>query len=72
MSMVGYAAITETIDLATVSSRDFVLVPSVTEMHDVVVTGTSKATEMRREPVPMAMVGRGFYVRTHLPISSKP
>lgn len=60
VSMVGYAAITETIDLATVSSRDFVLVPSVTEMHDVVVTGTSKATEMRREPVPMAMVGRGF------------
>ena len=60
VSMVGFAGITETIDLATVTTRDFVLVPSVTEMHDVVVTGTSKATEMRREPVPMAMVGRSF------------
>lgn len=60
VSMLGFAAITETIDLATVTMRDFVLVPSVTEMHDVVVTGTSKATEMRREPVPMAMVGRSF------------
>lgn len=60
VSMVGYAAITETIDLAVVSTRDFVLSPSVTEMHDVVITGTSKATEMRREPVPMAMVGRSF------------
>lgn len=60
VSMVGFAAITETIDLAVVTSRDFHLVPSITEMHDVVVTGTSKATEMKREPVPMVLLGRSY------------
>lgn len=60
VSMIGYAAITITIDLAVDPTHDFLLVPSVTEMHDVVVTGTSKATEMKREPLPMTMVGREY------------
>jgi iron complex outermembrane receptor protein len=60
VSMVGYATITMTIDLSTVTTMDFALPGSVTEMHDVVVTGTSKATELKRDPVPMAMVSRTF------------
>lgn len=60
VSMVGYATITMTIDLSSVTTMDFELSESVTEMHDVVVTGTSKATELKRSPVPMAMVSRTF------------
>jgi iron complex outermembrane receptor protein len=60
VSMVGYATITETIDLATVKTRDFALSESVTEMNDVVVTGTSKATELKRDPVPITLVSRQY------------
>ncbi|MEO5584102.1 MAG: carboxypeptidase-like regulatory domain-containing protein, partial [Flavobacteriales bacterium] len=60
VSMVGYATITMTIDLSTVTKMDFELSESVTEMQDVVVTGTSKATELKRSPVPMAMASRTF------------
>ena len=60
VSMVGYATITMTLDLSKVTTMDFALSGSVTEMQDVVVTGTSKATELKREPVPMAMVSRTF------------
>lgn len=64
VSMMGYATLTETIDLAQVSGRDFFMSESVTEMHDVVVTGTSKATELKRDPVPTTLVGRRF-LREH-------
>ena len=60
VSMVGYATVTKTIDLATDTTMDFILSTSVTEMHDVVVTGTSKATELKRDPVPIALVSRTF------------
>lgn len=60
VSMMGYATITETIDLAATDTRNFELSASVTEMHDVVVTGTSKATELKRDPVPTVLVGRSF------------
>ncbi|MBP9159303.1 MAG: TonB-dependent receptor [Flavobacteriales bacterium] len=60
VSMVGYATFTATIDLATETTRDFVLSESVTEMHDVVVTGSAKATELKRDPVPIAMVSRRY------------
>lgn len=58
--MMGYVTFTETIDLALVTTKDFALVPSVTEMNNVVITGSAKATELRREPVPMVLIGREF------------
>jgi len=60
VSMVGYATITKTVDLSLDSTMNFTLSESVTEMHDVVVTGTSKATELKRDPVPTALVSRTF------------
>jgi iron complex outermembrane receptor protein len=60
VSMVGYATITETLDLSTLTTRDFVLSGSVTEMNEVVVTGTSKATEIKRDPVPITLVSRQY------------
>lgn len=64
VSMMGYATITETVDLAVVTTLDFTLLEAVTEMRDVVVTGTSRATELKRDPVPMVLVGRSF-LREH-------
>lgn len=64
VSMMGYAPLTATIDLTETTKRDFYLSESVTEMHDVVVTGTSKATALKRSPVPTTLVGRQ-YLRDH-------
>ncbi|HRO39143.1 MAG: TonB-dependent receptor [Flavobacteriales bacterium] len=62
--MLGYATYAGVVDLAVTRTRDFTLVPSVTEMHNVVVTGSAKATELRREPVPMVLLGPDF-LREH-------
>jgi iron complex outermembrane receptor protein len=60
VSMIGYASATFTVDLATSEVKDVVLEPSVTEMNDVVVTGASKATELKRYPVPTTLVDHQY------------
>jgi iron complex outermembrane recepter protein len=56
ISFLGYKAIIENIDLATTTSKDFVLEQAITEMNEVVVTGSSRATEITKTPVPMLTV----------------
>ncbi len=56
VSFLGYKSIIETIDLATTSSKDFVMEQAITEMNEVVITGSSRATEITRTPVPMITV----------------
>jgi len=36
--------------------KNFELEATVTEMNEVVVTGTSKATEIKRDPVPIMVI----------------
>ena len=60
ISFLGYTPILETVDLATITNKDFALEASVKEMSEVVVTGTSKATEIKRNPVPMMSVNKEF------------
>jgi iron complex outermembrane recepter protein len=56
ISFLGYKSIIENIDLATTSSMDFVMEQAITEMNEVVITGSSRATEITRTPVPMITV----------------
>jgi iron complex outermembrane recepter protein len=56
VSFLGYKSIVETVDLSTTKSLNFSMEQAVTEMNDVVVTGTSRATEITRNPVPMITV----------------
>jgi iron complex outermembrane receptor protein len=56
ISFLGYKSIIENIDLATTTSRDFVMEQAITEMNEVVITGSSRATEITRTPVPMITV----------------
>lgn len=56
VSMEGYATITETIDLTATTTKDFVMQTSITEISEVVVTGASKATVMKNNPVPMVAI----------------
>ncbi len=60
VSFLGYKAIIETVDMAITSTKDFSLEASIKEMNEVVITGTSKATEIKKNPVPMILVSKEY------------
>ena len=61
----GYKSITRTITLSGDSKMNFTLDESATEISEVVVTGSSKATQIRRNPVPIVSVNKD-YLTTNL------
>ncbi|KAA9331452.1 TonB-dependent receptor [Hymenobacter busanensis] len=52
----GYGTVVRTVD--TAQPLEFALAPAATEIAQVIVTGVSAATEMRRSPVPTNVVDR--------------
>ena len=56
ISYVGYKTIIEPVDLSTITHADFSIEESPEEMNEVVVTGTSEATEIRRSSVPIVVL----------------
>jgi iron complex outermembrane receptor protein len=56
VSFLGYKSIIETIDLSTVTTKDFALEVSVKEINEVVVTGHSQAGEKNRTPTPISVI----------------
>ncbi|MBV9986120.1 MAG: TonB-dependent receptor, partial [Chitinophagaceae bacterium] len=61
----GYKSITRTITLNADSKMNFSLEETATEISEVVVTGSSKATQIRRNPVPIVSVNKD-YLTTNL------
>jgi len=58
VSFIGYKTIVQTIDLAVVTQMDFVLEESHIDINEVVVTGMSKSTEIKRDPVAIIAIDR--------------
>ncbi|MEP6616355.1 MAG: TonB-dependent receptor [Ginsengibacter sp.] len=59
----GYATyknLLKTITLNKNTIQDFVMDVSITEINEVVVTGTSRATSIRRNPVPIISINKQF------------
>jgi len=56
VNFLGYKSVVENIDLASTTSRDFIMEQAITEMNEVVITGSSRAIEITRTPVPMITV----------------
>ncbi len=56
VSMLGYKAIVEVIDLSTTSLHNFELEESLIETPEVVVSGVSQATEKKRMPLAVSIV----------------
>lgn len=56
VSFLGYKSIIENLDLSITTSRDFTMEQAITEMNEVVITGSSRATEITKTPVPMITV----------------
>ncbi|WP_419700551.1 TonB-dependent receptor [Mucilaginibacter sp. NFX135] len=60
VSYLGYATFNQKVDLSKTSVFDVKLQASSLEAGEVVVTGVSKATEIKRSPVPMIAVGKAY------------
>jgi iron complex outermembrane receptor protein len=59
-SFVGYTTYTEKVDFSKTSELNVQLKTSSIETSEVVVTGVSRATEIKRDPVPMAAVNKTY------------
>ncbi len=60
VSYLGYATFTEKIDFTTTTKLDVQLQASSIETGEVVITGVSRATEIKRDPVPIVAVGKAY------------
>ncbi|MGD0582569.1 MAG: TonB-dependent receptor [Bacteroidales bacterium] len=58
VSSLGYKTIVESIDLSLVTTMNFELEETFTEIDEVVVTGTLRTTEVQRNPLPVVAMGR--------------
>lgn len=63
VTVIGYATINEQIDLSHTKKKDFVLSQSATLGNEVVVTGVSQATEMRKSPVPVIAIDHMYLLQ---------
>lgn len=57
---VGYKNILQNVTLSKNTTLDFVMDMSVTEVNEVIVTGTSRAMSIRRNPIPVVSVNKQF------------
>jgi len=58
VSYLGFKTILENIDFSTTSTSDFLLEPSITEINEVVITGSSRSAEIKRSPIPIMVLER--------------
>jgi iron complex outermembrane receptor protein len=65
VTLLGYASITETIDLSTITKKDFTMTESATLGNEVVITGVSQATEIRMNPIPITTIDH-LYIQQNL------
>jgi len=56
----GYKTLLENIDLSVITEKNFELETAITEVNEVVITGMSKNTEIKRSPVPIVVVDQKY------------
>jgi len=63
VSYLGYASVTQRVDFSKTSVLNIQLQLSAIESGEVVVTGVSRATEIKRSPIPLVAVGKEYLDR---------
>jgi len=63
VSYVGYGAHSEYVDIRSDTKKDFILAVELIEHNEVVVTGVSKATQIKKMPTPITVVRRADIVQ---------
>ena len=56
----GYKTFVQQIDLSTTRILNFELEESALETEEIIVTGTSRATEIKRNPIPMVLIDQKY------------
>jgi len=64
VKMLGFKSIARQIDLASTDTLDLEMEESAVEADEVVVTGTSHSTELKKSPVPMVLIDREYLAQT--------
>ncbi len=60
VKLIGYKTFIKLIDLSNTSDLPILLEQSVLESNEVVVTGVSKATEIKRSPIPIVSIDNKY------------
>ena len=60
VTYIGYATFNQKVDFTKTTVLDVQLQASSIETGEVIITGVSKATEIKRDPVPMVAVGKNY------------
>jgi iron complex outermembrane receptor protein len=60
VKLIGFKTLVKKIDLENENTMDFELEESVIEEDEIVVTGASRATEIKKNPVPMVSIDQKF------------
>lgn len=60
VKFLGYKNVVQTVDLTQTTTFDVALEPAVTEVSEVVVTGTSKATEIKQSPIAIKTIDASY------------
>jgi iron complex outermembrane receptor protein len=60
VKLLGYKTFVKEIDLTTVQIVDIEMEESVVEAEEIIVTGTSHATEIKKNPIPMASIDQKY------------
>jgi iron complex outermembrane receptor protein len=60
VSYIGYATFTQSVDFTKTTVLNIQLQSSSIETSEVIITGVSKATEIKRDPVPMVAVSKAY------------
>lgn len=60
VKLLGFKTFIKQVDLSTTETLDIELEESVVEAEEIVVTGTSHATEMKRDPIPMVSIDQKY------------
>jgi iron complex outermembrane receptor protein len=64
VKLVGYKTFIRQIDLAATQNFDIPLEESAVETDEVIVTGTSHATEIKKNPIPMVLIDQKYLSQT--------
>jgi iron complex outermembrane receptor protein len=60
VSYIGYSSFTQRVDFTKITELNVQLQASSIEAGEVIITGVSRATELKRSPIPMAAIGKTF------------
>ncbi|MBB6274674.1 iron complex outermembrane receptor protein [Pedobacter cryoconitis] len=59
-SIIGYSTVVRTVDLSKINSLNISMKTATIEAGEVVITGVSRATELKKSPIPILAVGKVY------------